>query len=1121
MKLKTKVRRPAALILALAVILGLANYEITDVRAAGDAVSGAYLLSDYTLSKGGSQLQMGSTIYAADDLQVQYLLRDLLVDTIGNNTNVAAGTVYQFIVPGGLLVQNTTDWQVLFTMGETDYPLGTAHYNNTDKAIELTLTEGIFGGAYESILDSHVTFNAKLDPVAFGNGNAAQSLAFGFGSTPNFSFTYGDNVQTDTTISKSGAYDPVSNKITWTVIVTDGNINYTGNLKLEDTYSANQSYVADSFTMDTVQKTPVVSTDDTTGITTIYYAYTPAVPSVPGTPHTITYQTVFNDRAYVDNTGKVVSSTAFSGSNSAKLYDEANNKLISEDMAEVGNGSTGSVTWMSKSASRTYDPVLDEQVTTWTITIDTNGFSFNDLVLYDAGISNPVNSESKYIVNTGSLNVIRNSGSGTTLYDAKKQVSMSMVSTGADGSAKITTGDNAGNADGSGRFNWQLQLDEGGANGVYTITYDSKITNYSKYVLYNQTPTKNDAHLTFEWPDFYGPGHGRSVSTPVLGKSVDAISGQAMIGKAAGVYDPTTHQIKWHITINRDKQAGMDGIYLEETILGATERRNPGDLEQEFVEVSGLKINGSSASIAQSDKLAYRENEGVVTIEFNEGGGTTLLEGNCVELDVITRLTDADYYENNIDADSDRRCFNTVTMKNSTGSLSYADATAYPQMEVIKKSAGTYDYAAHEMKWSLTVNSSKVPMQGVSVEDKILAGDFRPASSNLCVDGNPISSDATQDMYYSYQSGSKTLTIYMKDSAGNELKNTHTVTYSTFLSQGDVISDAGIDKTLATYNGDITLSNTASLHKKSSNSVPTSSASKVISNQVAGKSVKDSGEKNTALYTINLNQPQNGWKDGLVLTDIMSPGMNLNLASVALYEATVQADGTLTYTEANRVNKNAYTRTVTILQAGNAEGVAAGSTRFQFTLPTDSNSKAYVLTYRASKDENTSATDFTNTIAVPGVTGDGSVSATNVSAATLNGYGGGKAVSKSRVAVYKQSKAQGNVPLQGAKFALQYEGQTIAIAETQADGRCIFTDLVPGETYTIEEVAALSGYLLGTGSEVKQSFQAVPYGDTTLILGNPLIFRDAKEGVSSITLLTCYYAGDGTTKRLAVVGIKN
>lgn len=498
---------------------------------AGTALAGSGLLKDYTVRKGTKDLENGNCVISEeDDLKIYYKLKDLLVDQEAESSGepIALNDSYTFQVPSTLTVTNTADWDVnINDQNGVSRKLGTASYDDGTHSITLTIDQdAIFdaGNAIISILDTYIGFDAKLNATELGASNGEpKSINFDFGTNPNFSFTYGVNHDTDAAIAKTVAYDAATETASWTLTVTDGSKTYVGDMKLSDTFPNSMSYVAGSFKDGTtpVDDTALHLTNNASDkSTTFTYTYQPTTAEsgahVAGTVHTFTYQTKFNKEIFLSD-GKLKTQVVRDATNTVKLLDGADKQIATAEQS-VGDGSSATYTWNDKTVNREYDPVTDTVTYHWTIDVNTNGFSFQNLTLHDSLKAKINNTTSEYKVLADTVKVTPDGQSAVSYTMSKAEGSAAFITTGTlDG----TTGKPSGNGD----FLWTLKINNGAlTTGIYTITYDTQLTNYSEYRKYNQPQMTNSANLTFDWPDYTGPGTGLGLGTPTVTKKAEECS---------------------------------------------------------------------------------------------------------------------------------------------------------------------------------------------------------------------------------------------------------------------------------------------------------------------------------------------------------------------------------------------------------------------------------------------------------------------------------------------------------------------------------------------------------------------------------------------------------------------
>lgn len=556
----------------------------------------------------------------------------------------------------------------------------------------------------------------------------------------------------------------------------------------------------------------------------------------------------------------------------------------------------------------------------------------------------------------------------------------------------------------------------------------------------------------------------------------------------------------WHVDVNEAKQTFGNDVYLIETIGGANAQT--GDIEQVLGDnpIRNVKVNNQEATAEQIAKITIQEaGTGFKSNEYKISFGD-LLDGNHVEFDFFTLMSEDEiefYQGNNQTEELARNGRNTVTMYQTNTVLKSVDAIVRAYPKVLDKTFENYNYGTRELEWKIDVNYDFMKLEDVVLEDSIQAGTFADkvivkkyenGDSTYATETIQLTATPNQaGMYYQYNQQTKLLTITLGDIPRN---TKYDVLVYSVLDPEDEINDNGTIKTLSNYNGTIELSNKVTM-KKTGSSPVTVEATGTIDNKVLEKTGKVTGA-GVASYEIKLNQAQMEWPRQSEVIDIMSPGMMLDVASIQLYEASVAEDGTMTATQL--VDKDAYQRKQEILDAGNSEGEAAGSTKLTVVLPQNAGNKAYILKYDTILEEDTTYDKFTNKVSLQGVTNKETNTDTQISAQDLRGYGGATVINYSKVKIVKQNEDQ--EVLEGAEFALFLNGEEVDRKITDENGEIIFSYLTPDAIYTIKEMKAPVGYVKDDSSTGTWQFIAKAKGDK-YYLDNPHVFVNKKEEVTT------------------------
>ena len=1077
------IKRGLCIFLAF-LIMGLTifNNNLTlQVVKAQERVSGTHLVEQVTVIKKGvdgaedTVLESGNCeIKKTDILNIVYNLTDLFPGADDPNKNMEQGKTYIFELPENLKMRSTASWDILV---DAEHVLGTCTYDADAHAICLVFEDERF--QEDGFTGVYIGFEAQLAEDKLTE-EEEQKIVFPLTQPVEFTFTYGDFVpKTDSTISKTGEYNADTKEITWTVRVVEGTKNYTGNMVLQDTLSANQEYVAGSFqekigeegSFQTPATAPVISVS-AEGNQVITYEYTPS--NVKDTVRIFTYKSKFTQEALMQ---LAVSDQKLTGGvKTLKAQNEVslleNNNEIAGTYVEV-TAEIGEYKWLEKAyVKKETDPSdSNNAILTWQLTIDTHGYSFKNVKIKDTITCKPTNAGSSQALITDSLK-LKKVGEST-------ETALTMSTTSAIANAK-------------GQCTWECVIAE--LNGIYTLTYQTKIINYTDYRKYNQNPIKNSASAELEWPAYGNlPGNSGNVLIPEITVTAgDELTNTAIIEKKAKCRVFQNNGIFWTITVNRNKMPLDSSYYIVETIGGV----KPGNNEIKQMVGAGdspfynVTVNGVAATAEQLAQMGIEPiGDGDNTYKITFGN---LLNGNMVEFDFFTQYhpDEIEFYQgNNYREVLGRNARNSATLYEGNNELSTVTSTLRVYPWVLKKSFESYDYNTREAVWKVVVNEDRMPLKDVVLEDKLEVGELTKITMEtryrdmtwVRKTEDLSTTPNAEGIYYEYDETTKMLKVYFGDITGH---TRYDLFIHTRIGEDEEINDNGTTKTLSSYNGNITISNTAVLKKDGSSPVTVTSEG-VIENKVLGKSgmIVEAGE---AAYEIIINQAQVDWPEESWIIDIMSPGMVLDLSSVELYEAVIDNAGEFTKA-ASAVDVSKYEKEMTILEADNEEGEPEGATKLVLKLPQDAGNNAYILRYNAYLEEGTTYTKFTNKVNAIGVENRETQTSTEIEAEDLKGYGGATKISYSKVKIVKEN--ENGTPLQGAEYALLYQGEEIARKVTNENGEIVFSALTPGVTYSVKEITAPTGYELDDTVTGEWSFEAKAKGDT-YYLENPHTFTD-------------------------------
>lgn len=511
----------------------------------------------------------------------------------------------------------------------------------------------------------------------------------------------------------------------------------------------------------------------------------------------------------------------------------------------------------------------------WVIKVNNNGQTLKNLVLHDKIVA-----DSGVTIQMGSVTVVDSHGNNVSVSE----------STG-DGIHNIAfTGDMTGTEE-------------------YTVTYETTIENFGKYLKENHHIPTNEAWLSYDY-EAYGTGEsvtvgkGPGIKTEFNGTGMNL---KAAVSKSAAKIDRVNHTINWKIDVNTNEQE-LTNVVLTDVI--------PAGLS--FEGIVNAKIAGSPAT----EDVDYTvDTSGFPTVKISFGDS---IKGKKAYFEIVTKLTDA---KSNIWASNATEVFKNVITLSSEGNDDVKDdATQTYVSEVIAKKAGSYDYSTHYIPYTITVNQNKMPMTNVVVTD--------PLDNRLeYVDG---SSDFAGTLY---DAGSNTITFNLGD-----------------ITEEKVIKFKVKVKDGATFenNGKITINNEAGIVSAQYGTSTKVSAGTSFTNRVIDK--KGVRNKEVINYTIELNVAgQNLYRSGInevVIRDTMGASLVLDESTVKLYEASVKSDGSLKLeTEVT----GAVVRT----------DYSAERPVLEVVVPKTGASKAYILKYTA-KMLKRKAQDFSNSVVLKG-----------------------------------------------------------------------------------------------------------------------------------------------------------
>lgn len=620
-----------------------------------------------------SDIPAGSKI----DLQFAFSLSD------GNGTDVydyQEGDFFQITLPSGLDFTQATG-----TIQATDSSGGS--YNLANWSIsgdKLTVILTADGAA-----DEHnakwglIKINGTFQPLNAGD-DTATTVHFG-------SQTITINRQplpTKSKLEKSGSYNAETNEITWTVTVTppagDPNLSYEG-YTVVDTYSSNQTYVDDSFTVKngTLPPETILNTDSVIQLDaatqTIYYTF----PNATSGMQTITYKTTPND---------------FSGANGISTFQNTVN--LNRNGETAADPEQGSVTldWIDKTGGVTASTTDEPDIVLWTVTVKVPGEAgksisgakivdqLQDLVLLEDD-THPVQIE--YPAETYNVTKL-DTKAGRYSYEGDT----------------LTYFFPAGN-----------QPQEG-TNAILTFYTKVKDPNDA---LNNNAAIQFSNSATLRWEK--STDLKKSPSTSYTTTSGEGIGSGGLLFKSAANNNEqyrygNTDTIKWTITVNRNLISMTDAEIKD--IIPAGQELLIDDTHVFTVTEVGTAPPAYFQTKAATDKDSFTYTD--------QNQYSFLFSGTITKSYIITYYTKITnwstlYKNGSIGFD------NNVKLKRGGDNIEVTGTKKYNSQMISKSVATAYNYTTHLVQWQIVVNRNQLPLNNAIVTDTI------PQDMRLFIDG--------------------------------------------------------------------------------------------------------------------------------------------------------------------------------------------------------------------------------------------------------------------------------------------------------------------------------------------------------------------------------------------------
>jgi len=989
------------------------SYAIVSYETATEenTVDETALIDSVKLLLNGDEISSDSTVSLNDELTIKYIFKSPLSLNYSEDAMNDENAVY--LSSGNTYALPSIDTDIFAIQNDLTFPVyfsdQTTQFGNvtidTDGNVKLYVTYENLTQVYDVVFGVVFTLNAESVgsqeefAITLPGGNDDQTLTV----------KISENQPAEPTITKTKSKLDEDSNILWTITVTEAEnpVSYENGYTVIDTFDSNQSYVKGSFECN---RSAVSDENENLNINnstnTITYSFN------SGSTTIITYKTHidFLSSGSTQNSGAITLSIE----NTATLYDKANlESPITSAKVEDSVSSAELKQFITKNGGELkYDSSNNTGVASWTITVNSNGYSYQNLTLYDV-----ISSYDDYTMklDESSVKVTEN---GTDLV------------AGTD----YEIGTTSGSSDiGKTAYTWKMVFLEDGKYQIkkdhtYTITYNTIIENYTEFLQTNHSTLPNNyAFLEYEY-DYTGNGDYKPLKGPTLSKI--SVTGTSVATNAAidiefKKYNAATHELTWNVVVNKNKQSITDAVVEE--IVGEG---------QEFVSVSNAVISGDGSS------ESYTIDKNSQTLSVNEDGNEEIdfknkLDGASASFTIVTKLTDeeAEVWSNNVTKKSYYK--DTVKLTFANQATASSD-TAYANYvsTVLDKTAGSYNYDTHAIDYTITVNANKMAMSDIVVTDYLGTNGLSLVSGSIAVNGNTIDEETSNAAYYSYDSDG-VLKIHLPDVKDDEVGEDSAKKVITFSAK---VNDG--DKFTSINGGKVFVTNTASL---STYAIKGFEVTKSVTTQWINKVIEKTASVDTTTKEITYNVYFNGNRQllpsNLILRDTLGEDLSLDETSVKLYVGSINAS-------TGEITAESEETDYTVLVTPNGE-----KTQLDVTLPQrENNTNIYVLTYKAMPTEIKSGGDYSNAISLVGYSSSDVYS--SKADLSVSSFGGGWTKDPQVLYITVTDSDDSDIVLSGVKFAVtDIDGNKVATLTTKSNGKAtLIGKLADNTDYTISVI---------------------------------------------------------------------
>ncbi|PHV69402.1 hypothetical protein CS063_16095 [Sporanaerobium hydrogeniformans] len=742
------------------------------------------------------------------------------------------------------------------------------------------------------------------------------------------------------------------------------------------------------------------------------------------------------------------------------------------------------VNWISKDGKK--DPSNINKLD-WTITLNTHHMNLKDYTLKDwipeglnYDISTPIILTNKD-TNTSSLLTLGNNSLGDLILQNTSEANDDLNVDGKTGSDEIKS------------LEQILFTFNSDTTATYELRYSTLITNPAQFWNQNRNPMFYNIAGIGKAPDYYKSFKGVGITSSMVSKS--------------GTYDASQEIITWTIIFNANKNevenptlkdlfkdtlnTSEDKKIIQTFIPNSLKLSKQGDTNKVLLDSTGsVPVSGLSAT------YAYTNEEDTETIEVN-------LAGTINEPWELTYQTKVENTYHTATNQESARYPNEVLFngKIPTGGdypTSSASASVLLKSKVIDKTPISYNYAAKEAKWVITINQNNMSLP-------------YNASTPLKITEHLPNGHILENLKL-YEGTTATGTDYASDTSLGVLekevdlngKKVATYTFKqginkpyTFLITTKIPDE--VAEELFKVQGDYTLSNTATIEGSVIPTPQQSQASMKIKNPTITKDGKQVTNDAPITWEILIN-PNRIQIAHPTIVDKLPYGLEIDPTSIKLYKMTIR-DEDIKVSETNPQIIQSIGTPLTITPKDYVlttykNDLAQECSQLTFYVPSENGigtsviQECYKLVFDTDVVIAGKTIPFSNTAQLQGESLDTTLEdkVQNVTS-NFSSSGGGTLKYKGKIALKKVDVKNTNLKLEGALFALYKNGvDTGRRVTTDENGEAFFDRLKVDSNvyYQIVEVKQPEGYKLPAIdlSQIEKNYLSDSVFQKTLVITN-------------------------------------